>query len=334
VRDLPKVTVVIPAYNMERYVERSVRSALGQTYPNLDVLVVDDGSTDATLLICRRLAGLHSNLQVVTGPNQGVAAARNRGTELAEGTYVAYLDADDLWHPTKVAKQVGCLLAHDANEGWAACYTLFRMVNGDDEALSNGPASGPRGAFFEQHLFDNHVGNGSSLLALREAVLEVGGFDPEHVALGMGGCEDYDLQLKLLRRYKVDVVREYLIGYRIHPRQMSMNLTSMALGRIAVIDKFTAAADVPADLRSKARLAAYSGASVTFMRAHDWHNLKRARRMIRALGASGGQRLAAFLEPGEAPRRLAKLGSSALRLVRKSARFDELDPCEGLAEST
>ena len=103
------VTVIIPVYNGEEFVERTVRSAAGQTYPELRILAVNDGSTDGTEAILARLAAEVANFSYVTTPNGGVARARNTGTEMADSTYVAYLDADDLWHPTKIAKQVAAL---------------------------------------------------------------------------------------------------------------------------------------------------------------------------------------------------------------------------------
>ena len=78
---LPKVTVVMPAHNMELYIERALRSAASQTYPDLDILVIDDGSTDRTAEVAERFARLHANVRVVRTANGGVASARNLGLE-------------------------------------------------------------------------------------------------------------------------------------------------------------------------------------------------------------------------------------------------------------
>ena len=138
-RELPEVTAIIPVYNMERYAERSLASAIAQTYPRLRVLVIDDGSTDRSLEICRRVAAAHPNIEVISGPNAGVAVARNKGTELAGTEYVAYLDADDLWHPSKIARQVDALLAHPRGSGWIACYALFRVIGDGAAAAARHP---------------------------------------------------------------------------------------------------------------------------------------------------------------------------------------------------
>ena len=94
----PRVTAVIPAYNMEAFLERALTSAAEQTYPHLDILVIADGSTDGTRAIAERFAAGHECVAVESVANAGVAAARNLGTRLARSAYVAYLDADDLWH--------------------------------------------------------------------------------------------------------------------------------------------------------------------------------------------------------------------------------------------
>ena len=251
VADLPKVTVVMPAHNMELYVERALRSAASQTYPNLEILVIDDGSTDCTADIAERFARRHCNVRLVKTANGGVAAARNLGVELAESPYVAFLDADDLWAYDKIEKQVAALAGHGHSEEWAACYTLYRTVDVDDAIIGNGPVMDARGDVFEEHLECNHVGNGSSLLVRRDVALAVGGFNPQYAQNGIGGCEDFEFQLKVLQGHKIELVREYGVGYRIHQAQMSADIWRMALGRLAVIETITAITSIPKRRRKR-----------------------------------------------------------------------------------
>jgi glycosyltransferase involved in cell wall biosynthesis len=265
----PKVTVVIPAYNMETYVERTLLSAMGQTYSPLDVLVIDDGSTDRTREIVERIATRHANVRIVSVANGGVAAARNLGIELADSLYVAFLDADDLWAPTKVERQVASLAVHGHGEEWAASYALYRLIDTRDRVLDNGPASRARGDFFEEHLIWNPLGNGSNLLVRRDAALAVGGFNPDYASAGVGGCEDLEFQLKLLRRHKIELVREFLVGYRLHPAQMSADTVMMRLGRIAVIEKLMAEG-ASREVRERALVQTYSVAAKGFFLAGDW----------------------------------------------------------------
>ena len=252
----PRVTAVIPAHNMEAFLERTLASAIGQTYPDLDVIVIDDGSTDGTRAIAERIAATHERVRVESVANAGVAAARNLGTELARTPYVAYLDADDLWHPQKIERQVAALAAHGHDGEWAACYALSRFIGVGDEVLANGASVEARGDFFEKHLYRNHLGNGSCLLVRRDAALAVGGFDPAYAKRGLGGLEDYEFQLKLLQRYKMELVREFLVGYRVYAGQMSEDTVRMNRGRIATIEAVLANCDLP--ISEKRTVLAYA----------------------------------------------------------------------------
>jgi len=101
----PLVSILIPAYNAERWIADTIRSALAQTWPRTEIIIVDDGSRDQTLRVARHFAS--KNVSVVTQENQGASAARNRAFELCQGDYIQWLDADDLLAPEKVAKQMG-----------------------------------------------------------------------------------------------------------------------------------------------------------------------------------------------------------------------------------
>jgi glycosyltransferase involved in cell wall biosynthesis len=250
---------------MELYVERALRSAIGQTYPNLEILVIDDGSTDRTPELVERFARAHDDLRVVTSANAGVAAARNLGLELTDSHYVAFLDADDLWAPCKIEKQVAALAAHGHNSEWAACYTLYRMIDEADTVIDNGPSSDERGAFFERHLEWNHVGNGSSLLVRRDAALAVGGFESRYEP-----CEDFEFQLKLLQRYKMELVREYEVGYRIHSSQASQDELRMRVSRVAVIEGIAESTNLPESKRKRLLAQSHLMISQAFISRHSW----------------------------------------------------------------
>ena len=100
----PLVSILIPAYNAERWIAETIRSALRQTWPNKEIIVVDDGSADGTLTVVRQFES--NEVRVVTQPNQGAAAARNRAFSLRQGHYIQWLDAEDLLSPCKVAHQM------------------------------------------------------------------------------------------------------------------------------------------------------------------------------------------------------------------------------------
>lgn len=312
---------------MELYVERALRSAIGQTYPNLQILVIDDGSTDRTSEVIDRFARAHRNVRVVTSANAGVAAARNLGLELADSHYVAFLDADDLWASCKIEKQVAALATHGHNDEWAACYTLYRMIDETDTVIDNGPSSDERGAFFDRHLEWNHVGNGSSLLVRRDAALAVGGFDSRYEP-----CEDFEFQLKLLQIYKMELVREYGVGYRIHSAQASRDDLRMRLSRVAVIEGIAESTNLPQNKRKRLLAQSHLMISQALISRKSWNE---AARWIAS---------AVALSPSESAVRVKRRLGRDLRRVwvratkgrRRPAQrsFNRLDPAADLDSSS
>src|SRR5690606_2283060 len=100
---MPLVSIIIPCYNAEKYVAEAIQSALDQTYPNCEVIVIDDGSTDGSLEVIQSFG---DKIRCETGPNKGGCAARNRGLELAKGEWIQFLDADDLISVEKIERQM------------------------------------------------------------------------------------------------------------------------------------------------------------------------------------------------------------------------------------
>lgn len=126
-REVPaKVSVLIPAYNAAAFIGQAIESVLCQTWPNLEVIVIDDGSQDDTL--ARASAYVGSQVQVISQPNAGASAARNRAFAMATGEYIQYLDADDLLHPDKIRAQMQCLAQHPqarlSSSAWAMFYDV------------------------------------------------------------------------------------------------------------------------------------------------------------------------------------------------------------------
>lgn len=229
------VSVIMPAYNASSTLGRSIASCLAQSHRKLELIIVDDGSTDSTAEIAERAAADDPRVRVIGTTNGGVAAARNRAIAAARFDLVAPLDADDLWHPTKLAKQVAKLTSAGAKTAFV--YTHFRVVDEADRVIHSAPAYGPRGRVLCRHLLYNFVGNGSSPLLRRAAVEEAGGYDRSLQARGVHGCEDLLLQLRLAGRYAVEVVPEYLVGYRRVQSNMSSNTIRMTRSWAAVYDE-------------------------------------------------------------------------------------------------
>lgn len=231
----PLVSIIVPAFNAERFLPRTLASAQRQTHPNLEIIVIDDGSTDGTRAIAEKVAAGDARVRVLTIENGGVALARNLGIDEARGEFVAFLDADDLWHPEKIASQVEALTTGNTN-GAAASYTLMRIIDVNDRVTRNGSGVGYSGYIFARHIFSRPVGNGSSLFLFRNLALSIGGFDASWAAKGVGGCEDLDLELRIAAKHPLAAVRRYLVGYRSYPGNMSSNGLALARSVLSTVE--------------------------------------------------------------------------------------------------
>ncbi|TAZ71129.1 glycosyltransferase family 2 protein (plasmid) [Rhizobium ruizarguesonis] len=264
----PLVSVVIPAFNASRYIERTLRSAGRQTYRNLEIIVVNDGSTDDTAKVVEKMALADPRIRMLSTANRGVAAARNTGIQESTGRFVAFLDADDLWHQAKIEKQVNAL--NRLSPQWAAIYVLHHIIDHDDEIIRSCRPDVARGYIYARHLTFKYVGNGSALLVRRDVALEIGGFDSSYAAAGIGGCEDLDFELRLAALYHIEVIPERLVGYRQYPGNMSSNHLQMGQSALEVIRRSLAAnAQLPQYAARSATIATQKYAFWEFRRARN-----------------------------------------------------------------
>jgi glycosyltransferase involved in cell wall biosynthesis len=218
------VSVVIPAYDASATIGETLLSVRSQTYRMLEILVIDDGSTDGTADIVSAHAASDSRIRLVRQKNCGVAAARNRGIEEAAAGLVAFVDADDLWAPHKVEKQIAALRKEGPSV--ALVYTWFAYIDAASRITARYcPAEA--GDVLERLCLGNFIGNGSSILVTKAAAVEVGGFDPSLRARRAQGCEDYQFCLRLAEHHRFAVVPEHLTGYRRTSANMSNDLLQM-----------------------------------------------------------------------------------------------------------
>lgn len=224
------VSVVIPAYNAAETIAETLRSVLDQTYRAIEVIVVDDGSTDDTRDMVTTIAAKDARVLLLTQANSGPAAARNRAIAHASGAFLAPIDADDIWHPDFVAH---LMMAMEPETGFAYC--PHRIVDESGRALRDFPVFGCRGRVLHRLALVNFVGTGSAALYRRDAVLEAGGFDVRTFA--WGGGEDYLLQLAIAARHPVALVPEYLVGYRRRVGSLSSDPFKAMESRLRVVEE-------------------------------------------------------------------------------------------------
>jgi glycosyltransferase involved in cell wall biosynthesis len=224
------VSVVIPAFDAQATIEAAVESVLAQTHREVEVVVVDDGSTDAT---AARVARFEPGVQCVRTPNRGVSSARNRGIEATSGPYVAFLDADDVWEPAKLERQVAEL---EADPEAGACFTGAWMVDADGRELEYMPARHYDDYCAALLLHSMVVTQGSSsLLVRRDVVDRCGGFDSR-----FSQSADWDFALRLSLATRLVGVDEPLVRYRSVAGSMSSDIELLEHDTFAVLDSFFA----------------------------------------------------------------------------------------------
>jgi glycosyltransferase involved in cell wall biosynthesis len=230
------VSVIVPAFNAAETVRDTVRSALNQTHRNLEVIIVDDGSTDQTQVAASCLVESDPRVCYIRKDNGGVASARNRGIAEAQGEFVATLDADDLWYPTKLERQLERF--EQSGPETALVYAWCCWIDGFGNVTGAAPPSQLEGGILSEMCLGNVVISGSNALIRREALIAAGGFDESLRSRGGQGCEDWKLYLQIAERHQVAMVPEYLIGYRVSPGSMSDDFEQMMRSRRLVEAEF------------------------------------------------------------------------------------------------
>jgi GT2 family glycosyltransferase len=233
----PLVSVVIPCFNAARTLSRTLASVCNQTYQHLDIIVVDDGSTDLSAAVAANFAASDRRVRLLKQPNAGVAAARNLGIASALGEFVAPVDADDLWAPEKIELQVR-KIREDAAIGLV--YAWFENINDDDEIFHGGFRFRFEGHVLHELCRLDFIGNGSNAMMRTSAARAVGGYDASLRAQGAEGCEDWKLALQLAEEHKFAVVPQILMGYRHSTGNMSNRTWQMIRSAKLVASDFSA----------------------------------------------------------------------------------------------
>lgn len=232
---MPLVSVIVPAFNAERTIDRTLFSVRAQTHRDLEIIVVNDGSTDGTGERVLAQAAEDSRIRLVTQANGGVAAARNRGVAESHSEFVAPIDADDLWHPEKIARQLAAIVGRD-EIGLVA--TAYCVIDEDDRVVAEIGGRPPRRTGFKDLCRRNFIGNGSSALMRRSVVEEVGGYDKTLRDRDGQGCEDLKLYLQIADGRKIAFLPDPLTAYRRGASNMSGDTAQMLRSFDMVADEF------------------------------------------------------------------------------------------------
>ena len=259
-----KVSVIVPAYNAEATLDETLMSVRAQTHGELEIIVVDDGSADRTAELAERHVGEDPRVRLIRKENGGVASARNRGIAEASADYIAPVDADDLWHPEKIERQLSAL---DPAGKVGLVYCWFAIIDGQSRVMHLNSSSTSEGNVIDAMCVRNIVGNGSAPLMLRKAVEDAGGYDESLRARRAQGCEDYKLYFRIAETYDFALVRDYLVGYRELPENMSSDFRQMLRSRDLCAAEF--ASNHP---RQVPRLSSGRARLLRFMISRSWRN--------------------------------------------------------------
>jgi glycosyltransferase involved in cell wall biosynthesis len=263
------VSVIIPAYNSARWIGEAVRSALGQVRRPHQVIVVDDGSTDDTVA---RLAPFDGRIVLERQQNRGVAAARNRGLALATGSFIAFLDADDAWHPRKLELQLN-VFERSPSLGLLGTltYDCVGPMPEVDDATTNPVA-------LEHLVVKNHLTT-SSVMIRREVFERIGLFDTS-----LQGPEDHEYWIRAAEAASVGVLATPLTGYRVVPGSLSRRAGPMDAG----VGRILAKLDERHFWRGKSRLLrrhayGYAAYASAFLHGDEGNNGRALRKIMESL---------------------------------------------------
>jgi teichuronic acid biosynthesis glycosyltransferase TuaG len=254
------VSVILPAFNAEKYIGQSIQSVLAQTYPNYELIVVDDGSTDSTAQVVRSFH--ERRIHYLHKPNNGLPSARNTGIQAAKGELVAFLDSDDLWMERKLELQVDAFEREAADIIYCDGFVFHDDKSMDESVRFGGPGTHMRfgriaGDEMFKFLFPMNCIPVLTVLARKSSIERAGRFD-ESLRLGL---EDYDLWLRLAHNraifYGID---QPLVRYRVHPQGMSQRVLNMLRGEIAVMEKQRHAPEISRAVRRERLRALYENA--------------------------------------------------------------------------
>lgn len=217
---MPKVSVVIPAYNTSSFICTTLRSVLISTFRDLEIVVVDDGSTDAT---AEMVDAFDSRVRLVRQANAGVSVARNSGIQSSDSELLAFLDSDDVWHPQKLELQLRAL---EHNPKYAMAYSEFLPWDGESPLCWSPIPDGDRlvadlSGWIYHHLILTNWALPSTWLMRRTVVDSVGGFEA-----GMSMGEDWDLIIRISREFQIAKLASPLVRYRLSRAQTTKRLAA------------------------------------------------------------------------------------------------------------
>ena len=228
---MPKVSVIIPTYNSSTTISETLQSVFKQTYSDFEILLINDGSTDALMEVLNDFKD--SRLQILHYENGGLSAARNRGIDRASGDYLIFLDADDLWSSDKLESHVNALdNAQKINPKASVVYSWSYFLD-DETGVSYINYPKPyEGYVLPKILESNFVTNGSNPMITRKAIDSVGYFNDD-----FKGASDWEYWIRLAQQWDYILIPKRQVFYRQSRASMSSNVSKMEQDQLRVIQE-------------------------------------------------------------------------------------------------
>lgn len=251
----PRVSIVIPAYNHARYLDECIRSVLAQDYPYVELIVIDDGSTDATHEVLQRYAG---RFQIIRQPNSGQSATLNRGWQISRGDVLGYLSADDTLHPQAVSRAVAAL---ETNLNAVGVYPNFCLIDPSSAVIRTVNAT----RFdYQRVITEFECPPGPGAFFRRSAWQTTGGWNP-----ALKQMPDFDFWLRLGLCGDLIHIAEVLAGFRVHPGSLTFSPVAAARADepILIITAILADPRVPAEI-AVSRNVALANAHIVSAQLH------------------------------------------------------------------
>ncbi|MEH2254094.1 glycosyltransferase [Nostoc sp.] len=224
---MPKISVIIPAYNSEKTIKYTIESVINQSFTDFELIVINDGSQDSTLEVITQIQD--SRIKVFSYANAGGNVSRNRGLYRAVGKFVSFLDADDLWTPDKLQSQLKAL---QENVTAKVAYSWTDYINENADFVVSGTHINVNGDVYENLLLTNFLENGSNPLICKEALIELSGFDKS-----LSAAQDWDMWLRLASKFDFVCIPSVQILYRISANSVSSNLVRQEKACLQVLKR-------------------------------------------------------------------------------------------------
>lgn len=224
---MPLISIIIPVYNGEKTIRETVLSVINQTFTEIEIVVINDGSTDSTLETISNITD--PRLKVISFPNAGLSASRNRGIQLASGEYISFIDADDIWTPDKIESQFNALTQNTAA---GVAYSWTDWIDESGQIIYGGGHHTFSGNVYTYLFLGDFIEGGSNVLIRRSVFDTIGGFNET-----IQYSEDWEMWLRIARKYEFVAVPKVQILYRISTGSMSSNVLGMEAASLAIIQQ-------------------------------------------------------------------------------------------------